>query len=61
MALVLTILGPPTVLLLLIGFMAIEGSYTEESRFVYMGHDRDAVALTPSELHGDGHGGEEEH
>lgn len=57
MALVLTILGPPTVLLLLIAFMAVEGNYTEELRFDYMGHDRDAVALTPAELHG----GEEEH
>ena len=31
MALVLTILGPPTVLLLFIGLMSIEGIYTEES------------------------------
>lgn len=63
MALVLTILGPPTVLLLLIGFMSIEGNYTQETRFAYMGHDRDAVALTPAEVHGGGgdHGGEEEH
>jgi len=61
MALVLTILGPPIVLLLLIGFMAVEGAYTEESRFVYNGHDRDAVALTPSDLHGDGHGEDEDH
>ena len=30
LALVLTILGPPTVLLLFIGFMSIEGKYTEE-------------------------------
>ena len=61
MALVFTILGPPIVLLLLIGFMAVEGNYTEESRFVYNGHDRDAVALTPSDLHGGGHGEEEAH
>ena len=60
MALALTILGPPVVLLLLIGFMAVEGNYTEEARFNYMGHDRDAVALTPSDLHGGEHGGEEE-
>lgn len=61
MALALTILGPPVVLLLLIGFMAVEGSYTEEARFNYMGHDRDAVALTPADIHGGGeHGGEEE-
>ena len=63
LALVMTILGPPTVLLILIGFMSIEGSYTEGLRFDYMGHDRDAVALTPAELLGEegDHGGEEEH
>ncbi|MEQ8408721.1 MAG: cytochrome C oxidase subunit IV family protein [Gammaproteobacteria bacterium] len=60
MALALTILGPPVVLLLLIGLMAVEGNYTEEARFNYMGHDRDAVALTPADLHGGEHGGEEE-
>jgi len=59
LALVFTILGPPIVLLLLIGFMAVEGNYTENARFTYMGHDRDAVALTPSDLHGGEHG--EEH
>ena len=59
LALVFTILGPPIVLLLLIAFMAIEGNYTENARFTYMGHDRDAVALTPSDLHGGEHG--EEH
>jgi len=59
LALVFTILGPPVVLLLLIGFMAVEGSYTEEARFSRMGHDRDAVALTPSDIHGGGHGGDE--
>ena len=59
MALVFTILGPPIVLLLLIGFMAVEGHHTEESRFIYNGHDRNAVALTPSDLHGGEHG--EEH
>ena len=51
MALVLTILGPPVVLLLLIGFMVIEGNYTSETRYEYRGHDRDAVALTPRDLH----------
>ena len=59
MALALTILGPPVVLLLLIGFMAIEGKYTEETRFVYRGDDRNAVALTRSDLHGGGEHGEE--
>lgn len=56
LALVFTILGPPIVLLLLIAFMAVEGNYTENARFSYMGHDRDAVALTPSDIHGGGHG-----
>jgi len=51
MALVFTILGPPIVLLLLIGFMAIEGNYTSDTRYRYMGHDRDAVALGPNDLH----------
>tara|TARA_B110000858_G_scaffold89247_1_gene103132 strand:- start:53834 stop:54232 length:399 start_codon:yes stop_codon:yes gene_type:complete len=59
MALVLTILGPPLLLLLLIGFMAVEGFYTSGARYQYMGHDPNAVALTPSDLHGGGHG--EEH
>ena len=59
MALVFTILGPPIVLLLFIAFMAVEGQYTEETRFVYRGHDRDAVALGPSDIHGDDHGAEE--
>lgn len=54
LALVVTILGPPLVLLILIGLMAVEGKYTEEARFTYMGHDRDAVALTPSQVHGEG-------
>ena len=58
LALVFTILGPPAVLLLLIGFMAVEGNYTEESRFTHNGHDRDAVALTPSDLHGEDHNDE---
>ncbi|HBX38531.1 MAG TPA: cytochrome C oxidase subunit IV [Pseudohongiella sp.] len=39
MALVMTILGPPIVLLLLIFFMAVEGHYTESARVQYLGHD----------------------
>jgi len=57
MALVFTILGPPIVLLLLIGFMVVEGGYTAGTRYEYMGHDPDVVALSPSDVHG----GEEEH
>ena len=53
MALVFTILGPPIVLLLFIGFMAVEGDYVQENRFQYRGHDRDAVALGPDDLHGE--------
>lgn len=61
MALVFTILGPPVVLLLLIAFMAVEGHYTSGTRYQYMGHDPDVVALTPSDIHGGGHGEKEEH
>lgn len=39
MALALTILGPPSILLLLILLMAIEGNYTESARVQYFGHD----------------------
>ncbi len=59
MALVFTILGPPIVLLLLIGFMTVEGLYTTNARYEYMGHDPNAVALTPADIHGGGHGEEE--
>lgn len=61
MALVLTILGPPVVLLLLIGFMTVEGSYVSGTRYQYMGHDPNAVALTPADLHGGEHAEEEAH
>lgn len=59
MALVFTILGPPIVLLLLIGFMAVEGNYTSDKRYRYMGHDRNAVALGPNDLHHEEGGSEE--
>jgi len=61
LALIFTILGPPVVLLLLIGFMVIEANYVSGTRYQYMGHDTDAVALGPNDLHGEGHGAEEEH
>ena len=61
MALVLTILGPPIVLLLLIGMLSFEGYYVADSRYEYRGHDPDAVALTPADIHGGGHGEEEAH
>ncbi len=55
MALVFTILGPPIVLLLLIAFMSVEGFYTSGTRYQYMGHDPDAVALSPNDLHAGAH------
>lgn len=61
MALALTILGPPVVLLLLIAMMVWEGGYVSGTRYEYMGHDRNAVALSPSDLHGEEHGEAEEH
>jgi len=61
MALVLTILGPPIVLLVLIGLMSVEGFYTSQARYRYMGHDPNAVALTPSDLHGGENGEGAEH
>ena len=60
MALVFTILGPPMVLLLLIAFITIEGNYTSRTRYTYMGHDPNAEALGPSDLHGEEHSGAEE-
>ena len=46
LALVLTILGPPVVLLLFIGFMSIEGDYTFDSRVEYFGHDANAPRIS---------------
>jgi cytochrome c oxidase subunit IV len=45
MALALTILGPPVVLLLLILLMALEGNYTESARIQYLGHEANAKPL----------------
>lgn len=45
MALALTILGPPTLLLVLISIMAVEGNYTNSTRTDFLGHDPDAVPL----------------
>lgn len=39
MALALTILGPPSVLLLLIFLMSVEGKYTEGARIQYLGQE----------------------
>lgn len=61
LALVFTILGPPVVLLLLISFMSIEGNYISGARYQYMGHDRDAVPLSPADLHSEEHEAVEAH
>ena len=61
MALVLTILGPPIVLLLLIGFMAAEGQYTWGTRVEYRGQDPNLQPLSIEEFHGGGHSEEEAH
>lgn len=49
LALIYAIIGPPAVLLLLIGFMAVEGDYTESTRVTFFGEDQTVFA---------GHGGE---
>lgn len=59
MALVFTILGPPTVLLLFIAFMSIEGDYTWGTRIEYMGQDPAPMRLGPETLHGEGGAGHE--
>lgn len=46
MALAITIVGPPLILLLLIFFMAIEGNYTQDARVQYFGHDADRAPLS---------------
>ena len=58
LALLFTILGPPTVLLLFIAFMAIEGDYTFGTRVEYRGHDANAQPLSIHDVHG---GGAEDH
>lgn len=62
MALVFTILGPPTVLLLLIAFMAVEGEYTWGTRVEFRGQDPNLQPLTVEEYHAmsAGHGEEAE-
>jgi cytochrome c oxidase subunit IV len=52
LALIFTILGPPTVLLLLIGLMAVEGEYTFGARVDYMGHEANAARIHVSDVHG---------
>ena len=45
LALITAILGPPVVLLVLIGLMAIEGDYTLGTRFLSFGAEDPAAAL----------------
>lgn len=54
LALLFTILGPPVVLFLLIGFMAIEGNYVWGTRVEYRGHDPDPVPRSVHDVHGGG-------
>jgi caa(3)-type oxidase subunit IV len=61
MALVFTILGPPIVLLLFIGFMASEGQYTWGTRVESRGQDPNLQPLSIEEFHAAGHGEEEAH
>ena len=52
LALIYAIIGPPVVLLLLIGLMAVEGDYTESTRVTFFGEDQTEFA---------GHGEAAEH
>jgi len=53
MALVFTILGPPVVLVLLIGFLLVEGNYTFDTRVGFRGQDANAQPLSIEDLHGE--------
>jgi cytochrome c oxidase subunit IV len=58
MALITAILGPPTVLLVLIGLMSTEGRYVKGTRVDYLGQPAEATRIHVSEVHG-GEGTEE--
>jgi|SRR5690554_7545214 len=45
MALVLTILAPPTLLLVLISIMALESNYSHGTRVEHLGHEPDRAPL----------------
>jgi cytochrome c oxidase subunit IV len=55
MALIATILGPPTVLLVLIGLMASEADYTFGTRVDHMGQPEEATRIHVSEVLGEEH------
>ena len=50
LALIWTILGPPTILLLLILFMAVESNYTESIRVERLGHEANQEPVSMEEL-----------
>jgi cytochrome c oxidase subunit IV len=50
LALIWTILGPPTILLLLILFMAIESNYTESTRVERLGHEANQEPVSMEEI-----------
>jgi cytochrome c oxidase subunit IV len=51
MALISAILGPPAVLLVLIGFMTSEGHYTFDTRVDNFGHPAEAVRIHVADVH----------
>jgi cytochrome c oxidase subunit IV len=55
MALIATILGPPAVLLVLIGMMASEADYTFGTRVDHLGQPEEAERIHVSEVEGEGH------
>lgn len=56
MALILTILGPPVVLLFLIGFMVVEGGYTFGARVEHFGANPNAQPLPVTHIGGEHEG-----
>ncbi|MAM70006.1 MAG: cytochrome C oxidase subunit IV [Gammaproteobacteria bacterium] len=55
MTLITAILGPPTVLLILIGFMASEGDHTFGTRVDYLGQPEAAERIHVSDVLGEDH------
>lgn len=55
MALITAILGPPTVLLVLIGFMSSEGNYTFGTRVDHLGQPEQAERIHVHEVTGEEH------
>lgn len=55
MALITAILGPPVVLLVLIGFMSSEANYTFGTRVDHFGHPENAERIHVHDVLGEGH------